>query len=101
MFHNGDKKLDALFAAARCDLPDTSDREQYFETRLMARLAERRQQTVPWHRMVWRLLPAFTAITVLCLVICVTLNSIRTSDPFAAITNGQEEQMAKNYLLGE
>lgn len=96
-----DKKLDALFAMARREQPDTSALESHFETRLMARLTERKTGSIPWQQMIWRMVPAFAVIALLILVCSFTLNPARSSDLFAAITEGQEEQMARNYLLGE
>jgi len=67
--HNPDP-LDALFAAARAQRPDTSRAEYGFETRLMARLRERRQpDTVSlWSVVSWRLAPFF-AVCVIALAI--------------------------------
>lgn len=96
-----DKKLDNLFALARHETPDASILEAHFETRLMARLAERKSQAVPWHQLVWRMVPAFAVIAAIMLVFSITMNQARSSDLFAPITNGSEELMASNYLLGE
>lgn len=101
MDDNRDKLLDDLFAAARKAPPEIFPGEAHFETRLMARLAERARDAVPWHRMVWRMVPAFVAIAIFVLVCSISLNPARSSDPFAAITSGAEDQMARNYLLGE
>lgn len=95
-----DHNLDTLFAMARSESPDISTLEAHFETRFMARLAERSNLSPPWQLLVWRMIPAFAVIAVIILVCSITLNPIRSSDPFAAITNGNEELMAKNYLLG-
>jgi anti-sigma-K factor RskA len=95
-----DQELDALFALVRREIPDTSALGTHFETRLMARLAERTSQTAPWHLLVWRMIPAFAIIAAIILACSITINPTRSSDPFAAITNGHEDQMAKNYLLG-
>jgi hypothetical protein len=58
--------LDALFAAARGQRPDTSRAEYGFETRLMARLRERRQPDAIslWSVMSWRLAPFFAVCVV-------------------------------------
>ena len=96
-----DEKLDTLFALARQDSPDTSALEAHFETRLMARLAERSAQALPWHRMVWRMLPAFAVIAAIMLGLSISVNPAQSSDLYAAITNGHEEQMSRNYLVGE
>ncbi len=62
--------LDALFAAAREQRPDTSRAEYGFETRLMARLRERRQpDPVSLFSIVsWRLAPFF-AVAVIALAL--------------------------------
>jgi hypothetical protein len=58
--------LDALFAAARQCRPDTSRAEFGFETRLMARLRERRQpdSLSLWSVVTWRMVPFFGACAV-------------------------------------
>jgi type IV secretory pathway component VirB8 len=96
-----DDKLDALFATARQETPDTTSAAEYFETRLVARLREQRNQPAPWQRLVWQLLPFFAAIAIIVIVCSITLNPLKTSDPFAALTQGTEEIMARNYLAGE
>jgi anti-sigma-K factor RskA len=95
-----ENRLDELFARARQETPDTGRLEEHFETRFMARLAERKAQTSPWQLLVWQMIPAFAAIAAIVLACSFTVNPTRSSDPFAAITNGHEEQMARNYLLG-
>ena len=58
-------QLDALFAAARADVPDTARAEFGFETRLMARLREERGTSVfSW---AWRLCPFFAVLAVCAL----------------------------------
>lgn len=60
MNDNNDPKLDALFAAARAHVPDTSRVEYAFETRLAARLrAENGASLFAW---AWRLCPFFAAL---------------------------------------
>jgi hypothetical protein len=62
--HFSDDDLDALFARARAAKADTAAAEYGFETRLMARLRDRR----PWGPMPllgslsWRLMPVFAVI---------------------------------------
>jgi hypothetical protein len=60
--------LDALFALARKQRPDTSRAEYAFETRLMARLHNSRQPETSsiWAKVSWRMIPLF-AICVLAL----------------------------------
>ncbi len=55
--------LNALFAAARVDRPDTSRSEYGFETRLMAHLSS--DATKPpfwWGAWSWRLVPLFAVV---------------------------------------
>ncbi len=61
-----DSQLDALFARARERRPDTSKAEFGFETRLMARLRERRQPDASsvWAIVTWRMAPFFAACVV-------------------------------------
>jgi hypothetical protein len=58
--------LDALFAAAREQRPDTSRAEYGFETRLMARLRERHQPDPIsiFSVVTWRLMPFFAVCVV-------------------------------------
>ena len=66
---NPDRRLDALFALAREHRPDTSAAEYAFETRLMARLRERRQERGSiWAMVSWRMVPFF-AVCVVALAI--------------------------------
>lgn len=96
-----DEKLDALFALARDESPAITDMAEHFETRLMARLTERKLQSEPWYLLVWRLVPVFAVITAIVLICSFTLNPLRSSDLFASITAGGEERMARSYLAGE
>jgi hypothetical protein len=56
---NQDSRLDALFALARANRPDTSAAEYAFETRLMARLRARQETASIWAVVSWRLVPFF------------------------------------------
>jgi hypothetical protein len=61
-----DAELDALFARARAQRPDTSAAEYAFETRLLARLREERRPEPEsvWAYASWRLAPIFAALVV-------------------------------------
>jgi hypothetical protein len=63
MNNSSPNPLDALFALARENRPDTSRAEYGFETRLMARLRERRMPDPVsiWSVMTWRMAPFFAA----------------------------------------
>jgi hypothetical protein len=62
--------LDALFAAARAQRPDTSRAEYGFETRLMAWLRERQEPDALslWLKVTWRMAPLL-AVGVVALAI--------------------------------
>jgi hypothetical protein len=59
-----DPELDALFARARAHRPDTTRAEYAFETRLMARLREKRPAASVWATVSWRFIPFFAACVV-------------------------------------
>ena len=61
---HADDGLDALFALARAQRPDTDQAEYAFETRLMARLRATRETESVWARVSWRLMPFFAACVV-------------------------------------
>jgi hypothetical protein len=64
--YNPDTELDALFARARAQRPDTSAAEYAFETRLLARLREQRRPEPEsiWASVSWRLAPVFAALVI-------------------------------------
>jgi hypothetical protein len=84
-YRDPDSELDALFAAARGHRPDTSRAEFGFETRLMARLRERRQPDVLslWSVVTWRLVPFF-AVAVVALTLWQFEVSSETNDAATA-----------------
>ena len=96
-----DEDLDRLFAAGRNGAVDTSTLEEHFETRLMARIAERREGRSSWFLSVWRMIPVFAVLTVLIAVCTVTFTETQSDDLFTAITTGQDELMARGFLEGE
>jgi hypothetical protein len=51
--------------------------------------------------MVWRMIPAFAVIAAISAVCSVTFNPSRSGDPFAGLTAGHEEYLAKSFLTGE
>ncbi len=96
-----DERLDKLFAEARNKRPDTSGLELNFETRLMARIRERRRAGIPWYALVWRMIPAFAVIATTIAVCTISFQPAGSHDLFAAITNSHEEYLASNCLTGE
>jgi hypothetical protein len=59
-------ELDALFALARGERPDTARAEYGFETRLIARLRERHPPDTAslWSIVAWRMAPFFAVVVV-------------------------------------
>jgi hypothetical protein len=101
MSDNGDERLERFFAASRNARMDTSALEEHFETRLMARLRERRREGIPWYALMWRMVPVFTVLVVLIAVYSISYKPLSSGDLFAAISSGQEEYLAQNVLTGE
>ena len=101
MSGNGEERLDRLFAAARNSRMDTSALEEHFETRLMARLRERRREGIPWYALMWRMVPMFTVLVILIAVYSASYKPSSSDDLFAAISSGQEEYLTQNVLTGE
>ena len=101
MSDNGDERLERFFAASRNARMDTSALEEHFETRLMARLRERRKEGIPWYALMWRMVPVFTVLVVLIAVYSISYKPLSPGDLFAAISSGQEEYLAQNVLTGE
>lgn len=101
MAEHTDKRLDRLFAAARAEQLDTAGMEEFFETRLLARIRESRESGGPWYAAAWRMLPAFAAIAAVVAIGTVTFHPSRSSDLFSALTGGQDEIVVASYLTRE
>jgi len=101
MSGTSDESLDRLFAAARNARIDTSALEEHFETRLMARLRERRSEGIPWYALIWRMVPMLAVLVVVIAVYSASYRPLLSDDLFAAISSGQEEYVAQNVLTGE
>ncbi|HEY6871833.1 MAG TPA: hypothetical protein VI298_03785 [Geobacteraceae bacterium] len=95
-----DELLDGLFVAARTMRRDTAVVEERFETRLLARIAERRSSWLLWSVWSWRLVPVFAAVAVVVGLGSVFSDPARSTDIFAAFTNGYEEFQAASLLAG-
>lgn len=101
MNDNSDHELDRLFAAARRARTDFSAVEEHFETRLIARIRERRENRQCWYSWLWRLVPVFTVIVLVLGIASVVVERDGSPDMFAAIANGQETAQVLGYLTGE
>lgn len=101
MKDSADENLDRLFAIARSVKLRTETVENCFETRLMARLRERKNRGFSWLVMTWRLMPIFISLAVVLGVINIVFEPDRSQDIFTAITASQEEYEVVGYLGGE
>jgi hypothetical protein len=93
-----ERRLDSLFAAARSVRPDTSAAEEFFETRLMARIQEKREQGQPWFSWGWRLAPVFIAVVLVLGVFSIFMDESQSLDISLAIANDHAEYQVVNYL---
>jgi len=94
-----ERRLDSLFAVARSVRPDTSATEEFFETRLMARIREKRERGQPWFSLAWRLAPAFIAVVMVLGVFSIFMDESQSLDIFSAIANDDDaEYQVVNYL---
>lgn len=93
-----DSELDALFAQARAQRPDTSAAEFAFETRLLARLRSERDTSSIWATVSWRLAPFF-AVCVVALTFWQAQVAAETDNAAAAVgLNGPENVDLWNNL---
>jgi peptidoglycan/LPS O-acetylase OafA/YrhL len=81
--------------------PDTSAAEEFFETRLMARIREKRERGRQWFSRAWRLAPAFMVVVAVLGVFSLFMDESQTLDIFSAIANDHAEYQVANYLGGE
>ncbi len=95
-----DETLDRLFQAARARKTDLAPVEEFFETRLMANIAERRERRSLWSAWTWRLVPWFAAIVIMVGTAGYVLDPGRSGDMYASFTGGDEYQVS-SLLIGE
>jgi len=95
-----DELLDKLFLAVRSRKPDTAAIEAHFETRLLARIEERRTSQALWPVWTWRLIPWFATVVIIVGIGSVMYDPMRSSDLFAPFTNGFEEYLTTSLLAG-
>ncbi len=86
--------VDRLFRAGRGKRVGFSAVEEHFETRLMARIAERRERRALWSAWAWRLVPWFAMIAIIIGVSGLIFDPDRSSDLFALFTGDDEYQVA-------
>ena len=95
-----DELLERLFSAARRKNPDIAVTGDYFETRLMATLAKRREGRGSWSVPAWRLIPWFAAIFIVVGITGYLLDPGRSGDLFAAFS-GDDEYQVSSLIAGE
>ena len=93
-----DTELDRLFELTRPTHPDVSEVERNFETRVMARIRERRE---PWYALAWRLAPVFLALTLLLAGWSLFYSPVHPADPVTTLASGTQEIALVDYLTGE
>jgi hypothetical protein len=96
-----DVELDRVFALARQASPDISGVERNFETRVMARIREGREQQDPWYAWAWKLAPIFLVLTILLTGWSVVYSPVRQADPVTMLASGPQEVALLDYLTGE
>ena len=96
-----DELLERMFLAARSRKPDTATVEEYFETRLLARIEEQRSKQTLWNAWSWRLVPWFATVVIIIGIVSAIYNPLRSSDLFASLDNGDEEFMTASLLAGD
>jgi hypothetical protein len=96
-----DVELDRFFALARQATPDISGVERNFETRVMARIRESREEREPWYAWAWRLAPVFLALTLLLAGWSVLYSRVHPTDPVAMLASGSQEVALLDNLTGE
>jgi hypothetical protein len=101
MKNEKDERLERIFARAREAAPDISAVERGFETRVMARIRERREAPERWIAWAWRLAPVFLALTIVLGTWSLVLDPVRPTDPGTAIASSAEEVAMVDFLTGE
>ncbi len=96
-----DGRLDRLLKKVREAPPDTEGVEREFETRLLARIRERRAAGEPWTAWTWRLAPLFLAVALLLGVWNLFPAAGNRSDIGTTLSSGSEEVALVSYLSGE
>lgn len=100
MRDDAEDTLERLFAAAR-ERSDTEGAEEFFESRVMARIVERREARSPWYALAWRCIPALALVTIILAVCSITIRQPASPDLFAAISSDQEEYLTNSFMSGE
>jgi len=95
-----DKLLDRLLLTARAIKPDTAACEENFETRLMARIEERRNSRALWTFWTWRLVPLFSLIVIIVGIGNIVIDPDRSNDLNALSTSGYEDNLTTTLLGG-
>ncbi len=95
-----DELLNRLFDAARTRKADTCALEEHFETRLMARLAELREERGSWSAWAWRLAPWFATVAIIVGLTAFMFDAGRSND-LSAMCNDDDEYQVSSLFIGE
>ena len=98
MKDDAEKRLNILFATVRSVRPDTSAAEEFFETRLMARIKEKREKGLSLISWAWRLVPGFIVVALMIGVFTLFIDESQSPDIFTAIGNDHAEYELTSYL---
>lgn len=96
-----DERLERLFEASRAEPVDTTELEEHFETRLLARITERRTSSLPWYALAWRMVPTFALVAAAITIGAYIYAPRAQNDMFAALTDEQEDVVGSSFLTGE
>ena len=96
-----DDNLDDLFAAARKAELYKEKREYGFETRVIARILEKRRENSLFLLWAWRLMPFFASI-VICLALWISsFEPPHAADLISGAGIGNDDAVIVTYLAGE
>lgn len=101
MSDNSDRQLDDLFRASRTMPPDTARAEFGFETRLMARILEEREQSGWLAAWAWKLCPVFACVVVALTVWVLGTTADTVSDLRDAVVGASTDEVALAQYFNE
>lgn len=92
-----DPMLDALFARARAQAPDTARAEYAFETRLLARLRAGQKADAAWGVAAWRMIPVLALVVLGLACWKIELGSISQGAAQAAVENPEAADLLASF----
>ena len=95
-----DEMLNDLFRKARLMKPDTGALEEYFETRLMAVLEEKRSNQSLWSVWALRLVPILAVMVIVIGISNFAMDNGSSGDPFSAFTSSDDDYQVTSMISG-